>query len=244
MDNKTGLIPLHQISAVMCNYARPKSARSCVRRLKELGITEIIVWNNGAKPIPEATLNINHKTNKGPIGKYHAGLKTKRPYVLIVDDDHLLTASGLRAFRKWGKRFPAVAQNGSIFEPPFTDYNKRVFFRSHQLKKVQKVDMIQPNMGLLIRTDLYRKLLKHWSWGAQQVIDHRPGIFSTDLELNCAIWDLAKERPVVVPAKPKGYQKLPDEAPDKALMNQKGIYQEKSKALKWLVQHGWKMLKA
>lgn len=244
MDKKTVLIPLNQISAVMCNYARPKSAGSCVKRLKELGLKEIIVWNNGAKPIPEATINLNHSRNKGPIGKYYAALKTSRPYVLIVDDDHLLTESGLRAFRKWGRRFPAVAQNGSIFEPPFTDYNKRVLYRSNTVRRPQRVDMVQPNMGLLIRTDLYRKLLTHWAWGAQKVITHRPGIFSTDLEINCAIWDLTKERPVVVPAEPKGFQKLPDEAPEKALMNQKGIYKEKSKALRWLVEHGWQMLRA
>jgi hypothetical protein len=244
MDNKTALIPLGDISAVMCNYARPKSARSCVKRLKELGLKEIIVWNNGAKPIPEATINLNQAKNKGPIGKYHAALKTSRPYVLIVDDDHLITASGLRAFRKWGLRFPAVAQNGSIFEPPFTDYNKRVLYRSNTVRRPQRVDMVQPNMGLLIRTDLYRRLLNHWAWGAQKVIDHRPGIFSTDLEINCAIWDLTKERPVVIPAEPKGFQKLPDEAPEKALMNQAGIYNEKSKALRWLVRNGWQMLRA
>lgn len=239
-----GIVPLSDICAVMCNYARPNSARACVRRLRELGLKEIIVWNNGAKPIPEASQNIMNSENIGPIGKYYAGLKTKKPYVLIVDDDHLLTLPGLTAFRKWAAHYPAVAQNGSIFEPPFDDYCKRKLYRSSKVKTPSKVDMAQPNMGLMMKRDLYRKIPNHWAWGSQKIIDHRRGIYSTDLEMNCAIWDITRKHPVIIPVASEGYQTIPDEAPEKALMNQKGIYNEKTKVLKWLVAHGWRLLKA
>src|SRR5688572_19194105 len=102
MDQKRrAKAPLKDICAVLCNYARPKSARACVRRLLRLGITEVIVWNNGAKPIPEATKNIVNPENIGPIGKHLGALNTTKPYVLIIDDDYLLTKSGLDALRKW-----------------------------------------------------------------------------------------------------------------------------------------------
>src|SRR5438552_2278438 len=90
-------VPLEAICAVLCNYARPKSTRKCVRRVLELGITEVIVWNNGAKPIPEATHNIVKRKNIGPIGKHLGALKTDKPFVLILDDDHLLNEAGLDA---------------------------------------------------------------------------------------------------------------------------------------------------
>ena len=78
MRRKSNLVPLAQISAVMCNYARPNNARACVRQLRKLGIEEIIVWNNKAAPIPEATYNLNYPVNIGPLGKYLAGLGTKK----------------------------------------------------------------------------------------------------------------------------------------------------------------------
>ena len=104
MGNKSGekkIIPKSVISAATCNYARPNNAKACVKRLKELGLTEIIVWNNKAKPIKSATKNIVSATNVGSIGRYYISLHTQKPYILIVDDDHMLTRSGLTALRVW-----------------------------------------------------------------------------------------------------------------------------------------------
>lgn len=233
-------VPLKSICAVLCNYARPKNARSCVKRLLKLGITEIIVWNNGAKPIPEATQNINNPQNVGPIGKYLGALNTVKPYVLVTDDDYLLTKVGLDALRKWVQYYPAVAQQGSKFKPPFDDYGKRDLFLAQKIKVPQKVDMVMPNKGMLLKTSLYRGIPNHWAWDAQQVLS--PGIFTTDLSASCAIWDLTKKYPAVVPVT-GGFEKLRDEAPKKALRRQKNIFEEKSKVLRWLVAHGWQLRK-
>lgn len=239
MDRKRVKAPLKDICAVLCNYARPKSARACVRRLLKLGITEVIVWNNGAKPIPEATKNIVNPENIGPIGKHLGALNTTKPYVLIIDDDYLLTKSGLDALRKWIPYYPAVAQQGNRFKPPFKQYNKRDLYLSQSIKVPKKVDLVMPNKGMMLRTDLYKLIPDHWAWGALKVLS--PKIFTTDLSASCAIWDLTKSHPAVVPAA-HGFEQLRDEAPKKALRRQKNIFHEKSKILRWLVSHGWKMI--
>lgn len=232
-------VPLNDICAVLCNYARPKNARACVRRLLDLGITEIIVWNNGAKPIPEATHNIINSKNIGPIGKHLGALETTKPYVLITDDDYLLTKTGLNALRKWVLHYPAVAQQGSKFKPPFNKYGNRDLYFSQKIKVPQKVDMVMPNKGMMLRTSLYRLIPGHWAWEALKVLS--PNIFSSDLSASCAIWDLTKKHPAIVPVS-KGFETLRNEAPKKALCRQKNIFHEKSKILRWLVSHGWKLV--
>lgn len=237
LDNQK--VPLKDICAVMCNYARPKSAKAVVKRLLNLGITEINVWNNGAKPIPEATKNITNSKNIGPIGKYLGALKTTKPYVLIIDDDYLLTKAGLNALRKWVMHYSAVAQQGSKFKPPFKEYGKRDLFLSEKIKAPQKVDMVMPNKGMMLKSSVYRRIPDHWAWKALKVLS--PNIFTSDLSASCAISDLTKKPLVIVPIS-KGFEKLRDEAPKKALREQKNIFHEKSKILKWLVSHGWKLL--
>ncbi len=232
-------VPLKEICAVLCNYARPKCARICVRRLLNLGITEVVVWNNGAKPIPEATHNITNTKNIGPMGKHLGALNTTKPYVLIIDDDYLLTKAGLNALRKWVLHFPAVAQQGSRFKPPFKNYNKRDLYLSEGVKFPKKVDMVMPNKGMMLKTSLYRFIPDNWAWEALKVLS--PKIFTTDLSASCAIWDLTRKHPAIVPVR-KGFEKLRDEAPQKALRRQKNIYHEKSKILRWLVSHGWKLM--
>lgn len=232
-------VPLKDICAVLCNYARPKSARACVRRLLKLGITEVIVWNNGAKPIPEATYNINNSKNIGPMGKHLGALNTAKPYVLVIDDDYLLTKAGLNALRKWAPHYPAVAQQGSRFIPPFKYYGKRDLYLSQRIKVPQKVDLVMPNKGMMLKTSLYKLIPDHWAWGALKVLS--PNIFTTDLSASCAIWDLTKKHPAIVPVS-KGFEKLRDEAPKKALRRQKNIFHEKSKILRWLVSHGWRLI--
>lgn len=241
MGQKSGKqrVPLKDICAVLCNYARPKSAKACVRRLLELGITEVVVWNNGAKPIPEATHNINNSKNIGPMGKYLGALNTTKPYVLIIDDDYLLTKEGLDALRKWVLYYPAVAQQGSKFKPPFNKYGKRDLYLSQDIKVPQRVDMVMPNKGMMLKTSLYRLIPDHWAWEALKVLSKN--IFTTDLSASCAVWDLTKKHPAIVPAS-KGFEKLRDEAPHKALKRQKNIFHEKSKILRWLVAHGWKLI--
>lgn len=236
------LVSMDDICAVMCNYARPKNARSCVKRLKELGLQEIIVWNNGAKPIPEATHNIILSKNIGPIGKYYAGLETGKPYVLIIDDDYLLTESGLNALREWIFSFPAVAQYGNVFKPPFNKYSKKISYESNKIKAPQLVDIAMPSRGMLIKTEIYRRIPHHWAWGSLKVLS--PGAFSTDLAMSCAIWDISRKHIAVVPAHPQGFMELEDESPDKALKHQKGVWKERSKVLVWLVEKGWEMLES
>ncbi len=231
-------VPLKDICAVLCNYARPKNARACVKRLLSLGITEVFVWNNGAKPIPEATYNIINSKNIGPYGKYLGAINTTKPYVLVIDDDYLLTKAGLDALRKWVLYYPAVAQQGSRFKPPFTKYGKRDLYLSQNLKVPKKVDMVMPNKGMMIKTTIYQLIPKHWAWEALKVLSKN--IFTTDLSASCAIWDLTKKNLAVVPVS-KGYEIIRDEAPKKALKRQKNIYHEKSKILCWLVAHGWKL---
>jgi hypothetical protein len=233
-------VPLGDICAVLCNYARPKSTRECVRRVLDLGITEVIVWNNGAKPIPEATQNIVKRRNIGPIGKHLGALKTTKPYVLILDDDHLLNEAGLDAFRKWVVHYPAVAQQGCEFLAPFNSYGRRQWYRAQDLSAPQEVDMVMPNKGMMLKTTLYRLIPDHWAWGALEVLS--PNLFTSDLSSSCAIWDLAKRPPAVVPAV-AGYKTLTDEAPDKALKRQKNIFREKTKVLRWLVARGWRLVR-
>lgn len=231
--------PLTDICAVLCNYARPKSARKCVKRLLDLGITEVVVWNNGAKPVKGATQNITNSKNIGPMGKHLGALYTTKTYVLIIDDDYLLTRAGLNALRKWVMYYPAVAQQGSKFKRPFNKYDKRDLYLSQKLDIPKKVDMVMPNKGMMLKTSLYQLIPQHWAWEATKVLNKN--IFTTDLSASCAIWDLTKKHPAVVPVS-KGFDNLHDEAPHKALRRQKNIYHEKSKILRWLVAHGWKLM--
>lgn len=244
MGNKSGekkIIPKSVISAATCNYARPNNAKACVKRLKELGLTEIIVWNNKAKPIKSATKNIVSATNVGSIGRYYISLHTQKPYILIVDDDHMLTRSGLTALRVWGAKYPAVLQCGAVFNPPFKRYFDRKVIKSHQVKAPRKVDLVLPYGGLLIPTELCRRLLNHWAWKFKEAV--RPGFIATDLAVSCAILDLTGQHAVVVPSNGNGMEQLHDEAPHKALSRQKGARVEKTKILRWMISHNWKPLK-
>ena len=237
-------VPLSQIAAVMCNYVRPNNARTCVRQLQKLGIEEIIVWNNKAEPIPEATHNINYPVNIGPLGKYLAGLGTKKNYILVVDDDFLILEPGLTALRRWVRRYPLVGQNGAVFYPPFDHYGKKFHYRSDWIKTPHRVDMVQPNMGMMLKTELYRRISLHWAWKSRSLFRRLPGLFSTDLEANCAAWELSGEYPVVVPANGPGFCRLPDEAPEKALSAQEGIKEAKTKVMQWLLARGWRPLRS
>lgn len=240
-SKKSKKIPLSNICAAICNYARPHNAKACVKRLRDLGLKEIIVWNNKAKPIHSATKNIVNKTNIGSIGRYRVGLHTKKKYILIVDDDHLLTRAGLTALRLGAVKYPAVVQCGAIFHPPFKRYFKRKVLRSYQIKKPMKVDLVLPFGGMLLTTDLCRRILDHWAWEFKEAV--RPGFIATDLAVSCAILDLTGRHAVVVPVKGRGINKLKDEAPHKALCRQKGAGEEKTKILKWMIHRGWKPLK-
>jgi hypothetical protein len=232
-------VPIESVCAVLCNFARPTSTRACVRQLLKLGLTEVIVWNNGAEPIPEATRNIIKEKNIGPLGKHLGALETKKPYVLIQDDDCLVTKAGLDSMRRWVLHYPAVAQQGCEFRSPFDSYNSKEWFRSQNLESPREVDMIMPNKGMMLETRLYRLIPPHWAWGAVEVLS--PNIFTSDLSASCAVTDLAKRPPAVVPG-PAGFERLHDEAPEKALKRQKNIIREKTKVLRWLVAHGWKFL--
>ena len=238
---KSKIIPKSDICAATCNYARPNNARACVKRLKDLGLQEIIVWNNKAKPIPNATRNIVSESNIGSIGRYYIGLHTKKPYILIVDDDHMLTRAGLTALRLGVAKYPAVVQCGAVFKPPFNRYFNRKVIKSNQVKMPRKVDMVLPYGGLLLSTDLCRRILDHWAWQFKEAV--RPGFIATDLAVSCAILDLTGQHPVVVPSNGSGMEPLKDEAPHKALSHQKGAREEKTKILRWMIDHGWKPLK-
>lgn len=198
-------VPMEKISAVICNYKRPLSARKCVMRLKELGIREVIVWNNGAKPIAEATVNINYPQNIGPIGKYLAGLDTKLPYVLVTDDDYLLTKAGVDALRKWVRVYPVVSQVGDVYWylNPETGIRLKTRYYSEQLKEPKRVDLILPYQGMMLKTSVYRRIPQHWAWQALRTV--KPGYFFTDQAMSCAVWDLTGKYPVVIPVKSLGY---------------------------------------
>jgi hypothetical protein len=244
MGNKSGnikIIPKSEISAATCNYARPNNAKACVKRLKELGLTEIIVWNNKAKPIKNATKNHVSSINVGSIGRYYIGLHTQKPYILIVDDDHMLTRAGLTALRKWAAKYPAVVQCGAVFNPPFKRYFDRKVIKSHQVTAPREVDLVLPYGGLLISTELCRRILDHWAWKFKEAV--RPGFIATDLAVSCAILDLTGQHAIVAPSNGIGMEKLKDEAPHKALSRQKGARTEKTKILRWMINHGWKPLK-
>lgn len=246
IENKpASKVELNKICAVMCNYKRPKNARKCVKQLKRLGITEVIVWNNGAKPIPEATKNINRSHNIGPIGKYLAGLSTTKPYILVTDDDYLITKAGLDAMRKYVLKYPVVAQNGDIYSHfnAKTGSRKRTRYHSEDIKTPKRVDLVIPNRGLMLSTNLYKQIHTHWAWGALQKIRRGPGFFFTDQAMNCAVWDITKKHPYVVPVKGKGAIHLPEETRGAALSKHKGRYPEFVKIWRWLIKHGWSFLK-
>lgn len=240
MKNKAEPVALSQITAVMCNYARPKSARLVVKRLRELGLTEIIIWNNCAKPIPAATRNLHSKKNIGALGRYYAALDASRPYILMVDDDVLLTKKGLNTLLKYAARYPAVVQAGLIFGSPFKKKYRRTKYLSDQVKAPKKIDVAISNRGLIFKKELCGPILAHWAWGSLKAVDK--GFITTDIPVSCAILDLTGQHPVVVPVNGSGYFDLPDEAPEKASRNQKNFYEERTKMLKWLVNKGWKLL--
>lgn len=240
MKNKADSVSLAEVTAVMCNYARPKSARLVVKRLRDLGLTEIIVWNNGAKPIPGATRNINSAKNVKAMGRYYAALHSSRPYILIVDDDVLLTKKGLNQLLKYAAQYSAVVQAGLIYGSPFKKRYKRIKYLSDEIKAPRKVDVAISNRGMILKTDLCRQILNHWVWGCLTAV--RKGFLTTDIPVSCAVLDLTHMHPVVVPVAGQGYVCLPDEAPEKAAQRQKNFYEEKTKMLKWLVNEGWKLL--
>ena len=103
--------------------------------------------------------------------------------------------------------------------------------------------MVQPNMGMMLKTDLYRRISLHWAWKSRSLFRRSPGLFSTDLEANCAAWELSGEYPVVVPANGLGFCHLPDEAPEKALSAQTGIKEAKTRVIKWLLARGWRPIR-
>lgn len=240
MKNKVEPVTLSQVTAVMCNYARPKSARLVVKRLQVLGLTEIIVWNNCAKPIPGATHNISSEKNIGALGRYYAALNASRPYILIVDDDVLLTKKGLNTLLKYAPRYPAVVQAGLIFGSPFKKNYRRTKYLSDNLKTPKKVDVVISNRGMILKKELCRPILDHWVWGSLKAVSK--GFITTDIPVSCAILDLTGHHPVVAPVNGRGYLYLPDEAPEKASRNQKNFIKERTKMLKWLVNKGWKLL--
>lgn len=233
-------ISLSQVTAVMCNYARPKSARLVVKGLRDLGLTEIIVWNNVAKPIPGATRNLHSKKNIGALGRYYAALDASRPYILIVDDDVLLTKKGLNTLLQYAPRYPAVVQAGLIFGSPFKKRYKRIKFLSDKVKGPKKVDVVISNRGLIFKKELCRPILDHWVWGSLKAV--RKGFITTDIPVSCAILNLTGQHPVVVPVDGRGYRCLLDESPQKASRNQKNFKEERTKMLKWLINKGWKLL--
>lgn len=234
------MVSLEGIAAVICNYKRPLSAQKCVKRLKELGIQEVIVWNNGAKPISEATININYPHNIGPIGKYLAGLHTKLPYVLVTDDDYLLTKAGVDALRKWVRVYPVVSQVGDVYWylNPVTGKRLKTRYFSEELKEPKRVDLILPYHGMMMKTSVYRRIPQHWAWKALRTV--KPGYFFTDQAMSCAVWDLTRDYPVVIPVKGLGYQQLPEETPGAALSKQEGRYEEFIKIWRWLLDNGWR----
>lgn len=240
MKRKAEPVALSQVTAVMCNYARPKSARLVVQRLKDLGLTEIIVWNNRAKPIPGATRNLHSEKNVGALGRYYAALDASRPYILMVDDDVLLTKKGLNTLLKYAARYPAVVQAGLIFGSPFKKRYRRTKYLSDKVRAPKKVDVAISNRGLIFKKKLCRPILDHWAWGSLKAVNK--GFITTDIPVSCAILDLTGQHPVVVPVNGRGYFELPDEAPEKASRNQKNFRQERTKMLKWLVNKGWKLL--
>lgn len=240
MKSKAEPVHLSQVTAVMCNYARPRSARMVVKRLRDLGLTEIIIWNNCAKPIPGATRNLNSEKNIGALGRYYAALDASRPYILIVDDDLLLTKKGLNTLLKYAPRYPAVVQAGLIFGSPFKKKYRRTKYLSDKVKTPKKVDVAISNRGLIFKKDLCRPILDHWVWGSLKAVNK--GFITTDIPVSCAILDLTGQHPVVVPVNGRGYCYLPDEAPEKASRNQKNFYGERTKMLQWLVNKGWKLL--
>lgn len=239
---RPSMVPLNKICAVMCNYKRPKNARKVVKQLKRFGIKEIIVWNNRAKPIPEATKNINQPTNIGPRGKYLAGLHTKKPYVLITDDDNLITKAGLDALRKWASFYPVVSQVGDIYLAfnPINGHRKRKRYHSHEVSKPKRVDYVLPYLGMMVKTSLYRRVNQHWAWGSLKCVS--PGYFFTDQPMNFALWEMSGQRPVVVPCK-NGYVHLPEETKGAALSKQTGRYKEFVKIWRWMINNGWKFMK-
>lgn len=240
MKTKAEPIALSQVTAVMCNYARPQSARLVVQRLKDLGLTEIIVWNNCAKPIPGATRNLHSEKNIGALGRYYAALDASRPYILMVDDDVLLTKKGLNTLLKYAARYPAVVQAGLIFGSPFKKRYRRTKYLSDKVRAAKKVDVAISNRGFIFKKELCRPILNHWAWGSLKAVNK--GFITTDIPVSFAILDLTDQHPVVVPVNGRGYFDLPDEAPEKASRNQKNFIEERTKMLKWLVNKGWKLL--
>ena len=238
--NNSQPISLSQVTAVMCNYARPKSARLVIKRLRDLGVAETIVWNNSARPIPGATRNLSSEKNIGALGRYYAALDASRPYILIVDDDVLLTKKGLITLLKYAPRYPAVVQAGLIFGSPFKKRYRRTKYLSEQVKAPKKVDVVISNRGMILKKELCRPILDHWVWGSLNAV--RKGFITTDIPVSCAILDLTGRHPVVAPVNGRGYLYLPDEAPEKASRNQKNFIKERTKMLKWLVNRGWKLL--
>jgi hypothetical protein len=236
----TESIPLSQVTAVMCNYARPKSARLVVKRLRDLGLMEIIVWNNGAKPIPGATRNLRSEKNIRALGRYYAALDASKPYILMVDDDVLLTKKGLHTLLKFAPRYPAVVQAGLIFGSPFKKNYRRTKYLSDKVKTIKKIDVVISNRGMILKKELCRPILDHWVWGSLKAV--RKGFITTDIPVSCAILDLTGRHSVVVPVNGCGYRYLPDEAPQKASRNQKNYTEERTKMLKWLVNKGWQLL--
>lgn len=240
IEYKDGPVSLGEVTAIMCNYARPNSAKFVVQRLRKLGIKDIIVWNNAANTIPEATRNITSVKNIGTIGRYYAALQSSKPYILIVDDDVLLTKKGLNSLLKSAAKYPAVVQAGLIYGSPFKKKYKRIKYLSDKVKAPQKVDVVIANRGMILKTDLCRSIINHWVWDCLKAV--RKGFIITDIPVSCAILDITGKHPVVVPVKGRGYRTLPDEAPKKALRKQKDYYEQKTKILKWLVKKGWKLM--
>ena len=235
------MLPLSEITAIILAYKRPKAIQKCVNRLIERGIENIWLWANEGAYIPEGVTRVFTDTeNARTWPRYAIASMAETSHILFCDDDLMIKKAGLDGLRKAAFQYPDrnLGLIGARFEKPFTSYNKRTFYKSHQIEQAEPVDMLWPK-GQLIPRDLAQRI-----YGQADLWQRmRNAVGSTsgdDLVATVAQAIMGLPPALVVPSEGKGYREMRDEAPKSALCKQPGRLKKKRGTVPMWKELGWR----
>lgn len=228
------------VTAVLLNYKRPKSLQRCVDRLHELGISNVWAWcQNNATPPAGADRIFRDSENASTWARWCVAPLVETDWILFIDDDCLLKQAGLDALltaRENGAGTYGLI--GARFEWPYDRYNTRTFYKSHQIERLEPVDMLWPK-GMLIHRDVAQRAFGHAQlW---QHMRRAVGSTSGDDLVAAVAQSLAGEGPLwVVPSNGKGYRELREETKGAALSKQPGRLKRKRGTVPQFRALGWR----
>lgn len=228
------------ITAIILNYKRPRSAQRCMDAIRRAGIHAVWVWcQENARPPRGATRVFRDSENASTWARYCVAPLVPTPWILFCDDDVELTPAGVAALCAGAAQHPGhcLGLIGARFEPPFTSYRRRTFFKAHKITQAEPVDMLWPK-GQLIPRDMAQAVFGRADlW---QRMRAAVGSTSGDDLVACVAQE-ALDMPysLVVPSDGKPYREGKDECPGAALSAQPGRSAKKKATMATWRELGW-----